>query len=441
MSNNGTANTRYSVLNCTPEAVERMGGENIQVMKHSSIIFADLTETEALNLQNSGCIVAPVERVTTGVIAPPTPTPVGLQPLITPASALEVTEFEDLRKMTSPPLYGQGMKIAMIDTGMRETHEQLAGKVIYSKNYTSAPMRDGFSHGTGTASIFAVVAPECGILNLKVMDDDGNGTTEAVVLAIEDCIDLLVTRPEIAPSLINLSLGTADTGDPNDVLRVACRTAIAKGIWLNAAAGNGGPNAGTIMSPACERYVFAIGSGRLIPLDSGYNFGVSEFSSRGATKEGLIKPDAIFFGENIEMASSESDTAVVAKSGTSFATPFTSGLMLLYMQGVLMRTNIPREAFLDIAKDMPAAEYTTELVSSPNMIDKYLQYITIKPQGVAKAKDNWYGFGLPYGSLVVKMLGAAPVGIDLSSLIGGVMAVSMMGMMMKTMTAGGNGKK
>lgn len=427
-----TVNTRYSILNCTLEAVQRMGGANIQVMKHSGIIFADLTVEEANHLRNSGCIVELVEKVKTDVIAPPAPTPVGVAPSVTPISVLELTGFDKMRSITDPPLLGMGMKVAMIDTGIRETHEQLVGKVLYSKNYTTAPMRDGFNHGTGTSSILAAVAPECALLNFKVMDDKGEGTTEAVVLAIDDCIDLLDERPEIAPSLINLSLGTPDTGDPNDVLRVACRAAIARGLWLNAAAGNSGPYAGTIMSPACERYVFATGSCIAIPRDSTYDFEVSGFSSRGPTLEGIVKPDCIFFGEGIQMASSESDTAVVAKSGTSFATPFTSGIAILYQQGMIFAEPQAKELALKYLGDMPAAEFTTEMVSMQQLIDQYLRYITIKPQGVARNKDNNYGTGLPFGDLVAQAIGVKPT-MDLSSLIGGVMMVGMLGMVMKTM--------
>ena len=48
----------------------------------------------------------------------------------------------------------------------------------------------------------------------------------------------------MAPSVINLSLGTEDDGDPDDPVRVACRAAIQQGIWVIAGAGNDGPDSG-----------------------------------------------------------------------------------------------------------------------------------------------------------------------------------------------------
>ena len=45
----------------------------------------------------------------------------------------------------------------MIDSGIRETHVAIAGRVIYEKNFTSDPMEDAFNHGTGTCSIALTV--------------------------------------------------------------------------------------------------------------------------------------------------------------------------------------------------------------------------------------------------------------------------------------------
>lgn len=430
--------SRWSVINCTQEAVEAMGGRNIQVARHTGIVFADLTDEEANNLRNSGCSVELIDKVTAGTIAPPEPQPISVQPMVTPLDVLEITGFDRLRLLTNPPLYGLGMKVAIIDTGIRETHEKLAGKVIYHKNFTTDSMQDGFNHGTGIASIVATVAPECKLLNLKVMDDRGWGTTEAVVYAIEECIDLLDTNPELAPSLINMSLGTEDNGDPNDVLRVACRAAIARGIWLNAAAGNNGPYGNTVMSPACERYVFATGSGVLIPRESGFTFEISAFSSRGPTREGLIKPDATFFGENIQMASSDNDTAVVAKSGTSFAAAFTSGIAILVQQGLLLSDIDARELYDLYGELTQAAEFTTKSLQMQSLIDNYLQRVTIKPAGVSRSKDNTYGYGVPFGDLVAQIVGGEP-STDLNSLVVGMMVIGVMSMMLKTV-AGGNSK-
>jgi len=287
-------------------------------------------------------------------------------------------------------------------------------------------MRDGLNHGTGVCSIAVTVAPLCNILNLKVLNDEGEGSEEDVVMAINDCIDFYDTQPEIAPQVINLSLGAPDDGNPDNVLRVACRAAIDRGIWVLASAGNGGPAPQTITSPACEKYVGAVGSANYIPEEN--SFVISDFSSRGPTMEGITKPDAVMFGENIKVASSSSDSATTAKSGTSFAAPFASGAVALTLEGLGRAARlIPEyEEMYQMFLQYPP------MVSSQELLDLWLPRISAKPVEAPSGKDNDYGWGLPLGSLVAQALGAVPaVGIsEVLSAVTPIMAIGIMGMVM-----------
>ncbi|KKL22046.1 hypothetical protein LCGC14_2439350, partial [marine sediment metagenome] len=275
---------RYSITNATIEQVKSVGAKNIKTPGRVPAVFAELTPQQVAKLQAMGCTVSKVGNVKATVLPPghmiEPPIPIEATPKYSLEELAFVIGLEDFRGIFEPPLYGEGFNVAVIDTGIRETHEKINGRVIYSKNYTTDPMRDSFNHGTGVASIITTIAPLCGVLNMKVLDDDGEGTEEAVVMAIDDCISLHAEQSEFTPSVINLSLGAPDTGDPDNILRVACREAISEGIWVYAAAGNYGPSPGTITSPACERYVAAIGSLSYEP------FTISEFSSRGPTVEG-----------------------------------------------------------------------------------------------------------------------------------------------------------
>lgn len=412
---------RYSILNATLQQVQAVGAKDIVETKSAGIIFALLTDAQAQMLKEQGCVVSPISKVSTDVIAPPIP--IAAVPTYTASELIEIAGVEELRGVTDPPLYGEGMNLAIIGTGIRESHEQLHGRVTYCKNYTSDTMQDGFNHDTGVASIAVTVAPKCNILNLKVIGDSGEGTEEEVVLAIDDCISFIDDKPELAPNVINLSLGSIDDGNPNSALRVACRAAIKAGIMVFAACGNQGPNPGTITSPACERYVIAAGSAKY--LADQRTFIASEFSSRGPTLEGITKPDGTLFGEDIIMASSTSDTATVAKSGTSFACPFASCMGLLYLEGVNRRA----QTRVQLGELPPAQFY---YIPADILVDQYLQRISIKPAGVAIGKDNIYGYGLPYGPLALQAL--QPVtGIDsvIASMLPLVVVLPMMGMIMK----------
>ena len=413
---------RCSITGATVDQVKDVGATDIKATRFTGVIFATLTEEQALRLESQGCTVDKVAEVRASVIAPPTPV-AGIA-TYTPQQLLLITGIEDLRSITTPPLYGEGFNIAVIDTGIRETHELVGGRVIYSKNYTTDPMGDGFDHGTGVCAIIVAVAPLCKVLNLKVLNNEGNGTEEEVVVAIDDCIDFQESQPEIAPHVINVSLGSEDDGDVNNILRLACRAAIENGIWVIAAGGNSGPISQTVMTPACEHYVLAVGSLRYLPSDE--SFIVSNWSSRGPTLEGLAKPDLVMFGEDIQMASSASDTATIAKSGTSFGAPFVSGFAVLYHEASYRRIEGPEivpGTSIPVTLDVPVRD----------LIDIYQPLICIKPEGAPAGKDNDYGYGLAFGPLVLKALspgGAATI----SAMIMPMMMVMMMGAMMSSFT-------
>jgi serine protease AprX len=411
---------RYSITGTTTNIVASCGGQSIKEAKGVGVIFADLSPAQVEELRKKGARVVAVGGVKTAVTPP---TPVEAAPSYSPNQLAALMGSEEARNLSSPPLYGSGYNLAVIDSGIRETHEQVMGRVVYSKNYTSAVMRDGFSHGTAVCSIALAVAPQCNILNMKVLDDKGEGTEEAVVMAIDDCIDMVDSGHEFAPHVINLSLGSEDTGDPNNVLRVACRAAIERRIYVSAAAGNSGPSPGTILCPACEKYVFATGSVKYLPDTK--SFVISEFSSRGPTKEGLVKPDAVMFGEDIIVASSESDTATAAKSGTSFAAPFSSGVAILYIEGTYRVASYTA----GVGGTYPgfyAPGVLKEPVTMEQLIDKWLPVFCVKPAGVSTTKDTSYGQGLPFGPLVLQAVQSVLTGGTASVLINMMPVVAAM---------------
>lgn len=397
--------------------VKRYGGRNLRVASATKQVFCDLNDTGVIKLRAIGCIISKVGGVKATIMPPiiTPPVPVAAAPVYSPEQLSVAAGIEDVRGIIQPPLYGAGMNLAIIGTGIRETHEKINKRVIYRKNYTSDPMGDGFNHDTGVCSVALAIVPLCNILNMKALDDKGEGSEEEVVLAIDDCLSLYDTNPEIAPSVINLSLGSPDEGDPNNPLRVACRAALDKGIYVFAAAGNDGPALSTILSPACERYVFAIGSCSYEP------FAVSNFSGRGPTKEGLIKPDGILFGENIMVASSSSDTATIAKSGTSFSTPFVSAMAIMYHEGVYRRAMVTEPMI-----ELPAVEMYW--ISIEDMVNNYLPFFCVKPEGVPMGKDYDYGWGLPFGPLMMRVMGFIPA-VDISTVLGTMMPILALGIL------------
>lgn len=409
---------RYAVMRATVQQVKNAGGIDMKTTRNIGVLFATLNDKGVTHLKSLGFTVIRVKEVK-GAVMPPRP--VAAVPTYSPDDLVVAAGLEELRGITEPPLYGSGFSMAIIDSGIRESHERINSRVIYSKNYTASPMEDGFNHGTGVCSIVTSAAPLCNILNLKVLDNEGKGTEEEVSLAIDDCITMLNEGLSYAPCVVNLSLGSEDDGNPSNPMRVACRKAIEKGIWIIAAAGNEGKPR-TIMCPGCERYVGCVGSCKYEP------FTISEFSSRGPTAEGLVKPDCVFFGEDVVVASSESDTATIAKSGTSFSTPFGSSIALLFHEGY-QRQAMPTIPITGIYPELGI------WVPIEMGIDRFLPGLCVKPEGVVKEKDCDYGWGLPFGPIVSRYFTLMQA-MDISQVTTFAVTIaglSMVGMMATTM--------
>ena len=134
---------------------------------------------------------------------------------------------------------GGGVKVAVLDTGVDQDHEDLAGKIFLQKNFTSSSSPDDFyGHGTHVAGIIAATGdneigvsggcPSCLILNGKVLRDDGAGYYSWIANGITWAADNQA-------KVINLSLGGSAS---SRTLQRAVNYAWNKGAVVVAAAGN-----------------------------------------------------------------------------------------------------------------------------------------------------------------------------------------------------------
>ncbi len=143
---------RYSVISkgLTPAQLEaeikKVGGRDIVRTQLLGHIFCELDEEQAKALSKvPGLAVKPMKeyrahQVTT---APP------------PVETISDV-FYLLRSYFAPPLTGTGLTVAVLDSGIRKSHQSLKDKVIYEANYTSSPsVEDVFGHGTQVAFMVA----------------------------------------------------------------------------------------------------------------------------------------------------------------------------------------------------------------------------------------------------------------------------------------------
>jgi len=230
---------------------------------------------------------------------------------------------------------------AVIDTGVDDDHVTLdGGKVLAFQDFTESTYDaaldaayDDDGHGTHIAATIAGdgdgdadgrgVAPGAGIVGLKVLDANGSGYTSDVIAAIEWA---RTNRVIHGIEVINMSLGSDGCSDGADAEADAVDAAVAAGIVVAVAAGNEGAGRCTIGSPGAVESAITVGA----MADQGVGgFYMADFSSRGTTLDGRIKPDIVAPGVRIRSARANTTNGFTTFSGTSVASPFVAGVALL----------------------------------------------------------------------------------------------------------------
>ncbi|MEV7534352.1 MULTISPECIES: S8 family peptidase [Streptomyces] len=219
-------------------------------------------------------------------------------------------------KYTYPDAGGEGVTAYVIDTGVRISHQDFGGRASHGfdavDNDDTAD--DGNGHGTHVAGTVAGtahgVAKKARIVAVRVLDDNGSGTTEQVVAGID-----WVTQHHSGPSVANMSLG----GGADEALDAAVKRAVDAGVTFAVAAGNETSDAGQ-GSPSRVPEALTVAS-------STKDDEQSEFSNFGSVID-LYAP-----GSEITSAWNDSDTGVKTISGTSMASPHVAGAAALYLAG------------------------------------------------------------------------------------------------------------
>jgi serine protease AprX len=280
-------------------------------------------------------------------------------------------------------LDGSGIGVAIVDSGIFNHKAFLddAGKsrIVYSKDFTGENRTDDpYGHGTHVAGIVAAnklyynaaycgVAPNANLVNLRVLNSQGTGTTSGLLAALDW---LLTYRTTYNIRVANLSLGMpAIDSYRDDPVCKAVRRLVDAGLVVVAAAGNDGKNSlgakvyGHIHSPGNEPSAITVGASNSYGTDARNDDTVTTYSSRGPTRsfstdsygrkhyDNLLKPDVVAPGNKIISAESPNNALVqqnpaldlnlttdpaneeMRLSGTSMATPVVSAgaAMLLQM--------------------------------------------------------------------------------------------------------------
>ncbi len=245
---------------------------------------------------------------------------------------------------------GQGIYIAVIDTGIDWTHPMFGGdptpprlgiapqsasvptnqKVVYQLPLADI-VTDGFGHGThvaseaagylasapgpdgvpGTADDIPIhgVAPQAKLMSYKVCSDVlstgaevgsplGGCLTSNIIMALEDAVSPQTVDLQSKPvaNVINMSLGGG--GGPDEATSVAADNATLMGASVIAAAGNSGPGEGTVGSPGAGRRVISPAANTDPASHSNWSVDVLAPSSVNLATTGAVTPASGFSAQS-----------------------------------------------------------------------------------------------------------------------------------------------
>lgn len=237
---------------------------------------------------------------------------------------------------------GRGITAAIMDSGICY-HPDYADRVVYFKDFVGrrTGYYDDASHGSHVTGIlggngamsggkYRGIAPECDLIHLKVLDQRGTGKIKDSIAAMDWVIR---NQQKFNIRILNFSVGTMldDEEEDGKLLIDWVERVWDAGIVVVVAAGNMGPEQGSITIPGTSRKVITVGF---------YDDDVKElgntqryYSGRGPTGACICKPEITAPGAGIISCSNMRAPGryYSTKSGTSMATPVVSGAICLLL--------------------------------------------------------------------------------------------------------------
>lgn len=319
---------------------------------------------------------------------------------------------------------GQGVTVAVLDTGVDGTHPDLDDAVVASQDFSGkGNVVDGDGHGTHVAATVAGsgdasdgdntgMAPDADLMIGKVLDDTGYGETSTVIEGME-------WAAEQGADVINMSLGTTEYGDGTDPQSVSLnRLTEQHGVLFVVSAGNEGEFE-TIGSPAAAASALTVGA-----VDD--DDALADFSSRGPRADGAIKPDVTGPGVGIVAARAAGttlgdvvDDRHVALSGTSMASPHVAGAAAILLQ---QRPDLAPEeakALLMGSADTNGATVWEEGAGRIHIPSALNQHVTTSPASVSFGTFEYPHQGTASDTVTYRNTTADAVELDLDLAVAG----------------------
>ncbi|KAJ3088725.1 subtilisin-like serine protease, partial [Quaeritorhiza haematococci] len=212
-----------------------------------------------------------------------------------------------------PDKAGEGVDAYVVDTGIQVEHPEFESRARFGFNAFNDSSKDVHGHGTHVAGTIGSrtfgIAKKVSLVAVKVLADNGTGTTSSVLAGLEYVVNEAKTTKR--PSVINMSLG----GPADPIIDLAVSAAVRAGVYIVAAGGNERQDACNV-SPARAPSVLTVGA-------TDINDFHGDFSNFGSCLD-INAP-------GVDIRSTWPDNGFATASGTSMASPHVAGVMALIL--------------------------------------------------------------------------------------------------------------
>lgn len=259
-----------------------------------------------------------------------------------------VKEIVHAKEVYKKGYTGAGVRIALLDTGVHP-HNCLINKIYRFRDYVNYKVNpyDDNGHGTHIAGILcgnriiqetsrvsyrSGIAPEAQLAVFKILDHNGNGSTDKAIQALDW---LIANHKKERIRLLNFSMGYLPNANPKVQKKLIEKLEQLwdEGVTVVTAAGNNGPAENSITVPGISRMLITVGSS-----DDVSSYGISQVNSqmqsyggRGPTDCCIVKPEILAPGTDIISLFHNGD-GFIKKSGTSMSAPIVCGALALALE-------------------------------------------------------------------------------------------------------------
>ena len=293
---------------------------------------------------------------------------------------------------------GRGIGVAIIDSGLWNVPAlttdstgmpRVKAHFDARQNRISDTVNDAGGHGSHMASIiansspntrpggrgFKGIAPDADLIIVTAFAPEGDGDFLDIIRGIQWVVD---QKEQLNVRVLNMSLSATPRFEFwDDPMNQAVLKAWEAGILVVAAAGNDGPDWGTIGSPGNNPFVLTVGAitDSWTPHDRSDDY-IPDFSSRGPTAVGHLKPDVVAPGGHMtglvppdatlakESPNYVLHTGEFVSTGSSQSAALVSGIAALLFQADPSLTNDEAKCLIKTSAE-PAINRDGRLSYSP----------------------------------------------------------------------------